>query len=174
MLATHRPVDASVQRYAAFDALSPEMQRLCETLQVRHSPESSFWGAAEASLRPDKLAELRTELSGVTHPLVIRHPFTGRKALYISGDVFMDGIVGMHPAESRVLLGYLSSLVNDPNLAVRWQWQVGDVAMWDEYSTNHRALADHYPQHRRMRRCTVDGVALPAASVAHPQPAGRS
>lgn len=160
--------------YAAFDALSPEMQRLCETLQVRHSPESSFWGAAEASLRPDKLAELRTELSGVTHPLVIRHPFTGRKALYISGDVFMDGIVGMHPAESRVLLGYLSSLVNDPNLAVRWQWQVGDVAMWDEYSTNHRALADHYPQHRRMRRCTVDGVALPAASVAHPQPAGRS
>lgn len=151
--------------YAAFDALSPVMQRLCETLDVRHSPESSFWRAAEAALRPDHLTELRGELNGVTHPLVIRHPFTDRKALYVSGDVFMDGIVGMHSAESRALLDHLSSLVNNPNHAVRWQWRAGDVAMWDEYSTNHRALADHYPQHRRMRRCTVDGVTLRAAHI---------
>jgi taurine dioxygenase len=63
----------------------------------------------------------------------------------------------MHPDESDGLLGWLRSRIEDPNLQVRWRWQAGDVAIWDERCTNHRALSDHYPQHRRMRRCTVDG-----------------
>jgi alpha-ketoglutarate-dependent taurine dioxygenase len=69
----------------------------------------------------------------------------------------MDSIVGMHPDESAWLLSWLRTRVDDPNLQVRWSWRPGDVAIWDERCTNHRALSDHYPQHRRMRRCTVDG-----------------
>ena len=47
--------------------------------------------------------------------------------------------------------------VENPNFCVRWRWTAGDLAIWDEASTNHRALSDHYPAHRVMRRCTVEG-----------------
>ena len=64
---------------------------------------------------------------------------------------------GLQPAESDWVLAWLTARLEDPNLQIRWRWREGDVAIWDEYSTNHRALSDHYPQHRKMRRCTVDG-----------------
>lgn len=47
-------------------------------------------------------------------------------------------------------------LLDDPDVSIRWSWQVGDLAIWDEAATVHRALTDHYPQRRVMRRCTVD------------------
>ena len=53
--------------------------------------------------------------------------------------------------------GILSRHIENPNFCVRWHWTEGDVAVWDEASTNHRALSDHYPAHRVMRRCTVEG-----------------
>jgi taurine dioxygenase len=87
---------------------------------------------------------------------VRRHPVTGREALWVSGR-FMDQVVGMHRDESDALLGFLVRHAENPNFCVRWHWTEGDLAMWDEASTNHRALSDHFPQHRRMRRCTVDG-----------------
>ena len=45
----------------------------------------------------------------------------------------------------------------DPNFQVRWRWRANDLAVWDERRTNHRALSDHFPHHRVMRRVTVDG-----------------
>ena len=93
----------------------------------------------------------------VEHPLVRSHPVTGRRALFVSGR-FMDKIVGMRRDESDALLGFLNHHVEDPNFSVRWHWTEGDVAVWDEASTNHRALSDHFPAHRVMRRCTVDGT----------------
>ena len=92
----------------------------------------------------------------VDHPLVRTHPVTGRRALFVAGG-FMDQIVGMHREESDALLGYLARHIENPNFCVRWHWQPNDLAMWDEASTNHRALSDHYPAHRIMRRCTVEG-----------------
>ena len=87
---------------------------------------------------------------------MLTHPITGRKALFVAGG-FMQHIVGMHPEESALLLGWLRARVDNPNLQVRWSWRIGDVAIWDERCTNHRALSDHFPQHRLMRRCTVEG-----------------
>jgi taurine dioxygenase len=92
------------------------------------------------------------------HPLVRTHSETGRDALYVSG-FFMHAVAGFEPHESQWMLEWLRARVDDPNLQVRWRWRPGDVAIWDERCTNHRALADHYPQRRRMRRCTVDGDA---------------
>jgi taurine dioxygenase len=74
----------------------------------------------------------------------------------------MHEIVDMHPHESELLLGYVKTLVDDPNTQCRWRWRPNDLAIWDERCTNHRALSDHYPQHRVMRRCTVDATRLPA------------
>ena len=142
--------------YAAYDKLSPEMAAICEQLSVVHHRGAEFDRVTGEVFGPQLIADLDSAYPAVVHPLVRTHPITGRKALFVAG-LFMDQIVGMHRAESDLLLGYLQGLIDDPNLQVRWHWQHGDVAIWDEASTNHRALADHYPQHRRMRRCTVDG-----------------
>lgn len=152
--------------YALYDALSPAMQAFCETLSVRHEPGDSFWAAARAALGLEQYDALREEYTNVTHPLVIVHPATGRKALYVSGDAFMIDIPELGAAESRVLLEHFRRLLDDPNVTVRWRWRAHDLAIWDELATNHRALSDHQPQHRLMRRCTVDGSPLVGARSA--------
>jgi alpha-ketoglutarate-dependent taurine dioxygenase len=143
--------------YGAWDQLSHAMKEMLAPLQVHHAPGETFWEAINRVGSLD-VAELRQVFPGAVHPLVRNHPVTGRTVLNLSG-YFMESIVGMHPTESDWLLGWLTARVEDPNLQVRWRWREGDVAIWDEYSTNHRALSDHYPQHRRMRRCTVDDQA---------------
>lgn len=142
--------------YAAYEQLSPEMASFCEGLSVIHHRGAEFDRITGEIFGPQLIADLEATYPPVVHPLVRTHPMTGQKALFVAG-LFMDQIVGMHRAESDLLLGYLQCLIDDPNNQVRWHWQHGDVAIWDEVSTNHRALSDHYPQHRRMRRCTVDG-----------------
>ena len=141
--------------HAAWDQLSPTMQSMLEGLEVRHTQGETFW-AAFGRRFPEQVPELREAFPGASHPLVRTHPVTGRKALFVAG-YFMDSIVGMHPDESTWLIDWLQRRVEDPNVQVRWSWRAGDVAIWDERCTNHRALSDHYPQHRRMRRCTIDG-----------------
>jgi len=141
--------------YGAWDQLSPVMKTMLTPLQVHHAPGETFWEALNRASNLD-VAEMRQVFPGAVHPLVREHPVTGRTVLNLSG-YFMESIVDMHPTESDWLLGWLTARIEDPNLQVRWRWREGDVAIWDEYSTNHRALSDHYPQHRRMRRCTVDG-----------------
>jgi taurine dioxygenase len=141
--------------YGAWEQLSPTMQRMLDGLTVRHTAGDPFWAAIGRRF-PDAVAPMQQAFPGAEHPLVRVHPVTGRTVLFVAG-YFMDSIVGMHPDESRWLVDWLRARVEDPNLQVRWSWRAGDVAIWDERCTNHRALGDHYPQHRLMRRCTVDG-----------------
>ena len=86
------------------------------------------------------------------HPLVRVHPETGRRAVYLAGS-FMNGLVDLHADESTMLLDLLQSRLDDPNLQIRWKWKAHDLAIWDERCTNHRAMSDHYPAHRLIRRC---------------------
>jgi taurine dioxygenase len=142
--------------FGAYDALSPRMQDFCSTLHVRHHSGDDFH-AALARVAGQEIADRVAEAyPPVEHPLVRAHPVTGRPALWISG-LFMQEVIELNEAESAALLGYLQTLVDDPNHQVRWHWRVGDLAVWDEASTNHRALSDHFPQRRAMRRCTVVG-----------------
>jgi taurine dioxygenase len=144
-----------VSLFAAYDALSPPMQTICNGLTVRHTTGADF--LEKVSRGHEEIAEaIQREFPPVEHPLVRTHPVSGRRALFVAGG-FMDQIVGMHRDESDALLGYLQRHIENPNFQVRWHWRAYDVAMWDEASTNHRALSDHYPQRRVMRRCTVDG-----------------
>jgi taurine dioxygenase len=63
----------------------------------------------------------------------------------------------MTQEESDLLLGFLQRHIQDPRFHCRWRWQPGDLAIWDERSTNHRSAGDHFPQHRSIRRIEVDG-----------------
>jgi len=146
--------------YAAYNSLSPAMQQVCDGLSVRHWYGTRFESAVSRSVPPTIIERLRAEHPPVEHPLVAAHPVTGLKSLLLAGD-FMQEISGMHADESSMLLGFLQHTLDDPNIQVRWHWREGDLAIWDERCTNHRALSDHYPAERAMRRCTVDGPLLP-------------
>jgi len=90
----------------------------------------------------------------VQHPLVRAHPDTGTPCLYLN-PMYLERIVELGPDESAGLLSLLHEVTTDPNRSLRWRWSEGDVAIWDEACTLHRALVDHHPSTRRMRRCTV-------------------
>lgn len=146
---------------AAYDALSSVMQELLAGLQVEHDNESFIAGMRTMTAgQPgtDELADaLRAKYPSVTHPLVRVHPDTGRRGLFLGGQ-FMRRIHGMTEAESQVLLQFLTRHIEDPRFHCRWRWQEGDLAIWDERSTNHRAAGDHFPQPRTIRRIEVGGA----------------
>lgn len=150
---------------AAYEALSAPMKKLCDGLRVVHD-NASFIRGMERKLGREGVAEiagrLRKEYPPVEHPLVRLHPETGRRALLFGGN-FMRRIVGLTSLESDRLLAFLHSHIAEPRFHVRWRWNEGDFVIWDERCTVHRALGDHFPQAREVRRCTVDGHSAPAS-----------
>lgn len=156
--------------HAAWDGLSEAMQGLLEGLTAQHSTGPDFFDRVESALGPEKGALIRSKLRGeARHPLVPRHPETGRRLLYFSGS-FFDHIVELSRAESDVLRAFLSQHIDQPEFSVRWKWREGDVAIWDERCTVHRALGDHFPRRRVVRRCTVEAEERPSARKT-PRPA---
>ena len=133
------------------------MQDLCCRLTVRHHSGADFHERVSRNMGEEVAERIMTAFPPVEHPLVRTHPVTGRRALFVSGR-FMDQIVGHAPRRERRPPRVPQPPRRGPELLVRWHWTEGDVAVWDEASTNHRALSDHYPAHRVMRRCTVDGT----------------
>ena len=142
--------------YSAYDNLSPVMQEVCESLTVVHQIGSNVLDPVERQGGRQAADFLRDNFPGIKHPLVRTHPETGRKVLLLAGG-FMKCIEGMNQDESDLLIGWLRGYINNPNFHFGWRWKQGDLAIWDERCTNHRGLSHHYPQYRRMRRCTVEG-----------------
>lgn len=153
---------------AIWNRLSPAMQEFARGLKVRHGLKPHVLPAFKRTLSTMTEEEILRENQAV-HPLVRTHPVTGKELLFLS-ERFVLGIEGLHPAESRLLLDYFEGMMDDPNVQVRWRWRPYDIAIWDEPSTNHRALSDHFPQHRLMRRTTVGGEA-PFYRAAQPRSA---
>ncbi len=144
----------------AYEALSPKMQEIVCALEAEHDNEGFIDGVrTKMGDTPESrklFADLRSAYPPVVHPLVRTHPKTGRRAL-LWGGTFMRGIVGMHPEESASLLEFLARHIDQARFHCRWRWQEGDLAIWDERSTVHRAVGDHFPQRRSVHRCVVDG-----------------
>ena len=139
--------------YAAYEALSSTLQRLLSGLTALHDG-----GRFRAIAKDDaQRRDLEARQSAV-HPVVRTHPVTGRKALFVNS-VFTKGIVGMKPAESRALLGFLYEHVATPDFSCRFRWHKDSIAMWDNRCTQHRVLADALPEYRRMERVTLIGDA---------------
>jgi len=142
--------------YGAYDALSPTMQAFVDTLDVVHFTGHDMIELIRKRQGEEAATRMQTTFGDMAHPLVLRHPLTGRKALFIS-ERFTKKIVGLTDQESEALLFYLHRLIDNPDLQVRWKWQQNDIAIWDERTTNHRGLTDHFPQHRIIVRCEGEG-----------------
>lgn len=141
---------------AAYEALSMPLQRLCSTLTGLHGIDASLRRTV-VDRHGAELANRFTEAHPqVRHPLVRAHPDTDAPSLYVC-PMYLERIPELQPDESAVLLSHLHDVAMDPNRSLRWRWSEGDVAIWDEACTLHRALVDHHPSGRRMRRCTTEG-----------------
>jgi taurine dioxygenase len=142
---------------AAYDRLAPPMRRIADSLSVEHHMGRDYL-ATVARHHGDPVAEeLRAAYPPVVHPLVRVHPVSGRRALWLS-PLYTRAITGLDRTTGRRLLDVFERSVEDPHVQVRWRWTEGDVVIWDEAATCHRALTDHHPATRRMRRCTTAGT----------------
>src|ERR1700722_5431806 len=115
-------------------------------------------------LRPEQLEHLQAFVSEVyetEHPVVRVHPETGEPALLLGG--FAQRLGGHTLSEAGALIPILQAYVARPENVVRWHWQEGDVAIWDNRATQHYAIADYEDQRRRMQRVTTAGI--PAVGV---------
>ncbi len=142
--------------YSVYDALPSELRDRVADLIVGHSPGQGFYKNVVAPLGDESfLDRFKARYGdGSRHPLVCDHYVTGRRLLYLAGG-FMDHVEGMEVAEGRSLLRELMAFASQTRFHVQWEWQAGDVAIWDERSTMHRVDTSHWPEPREMRRCTV-------------------
>jgi taurine dioxygenase len=143
--------------YLAHEALSHPLKDLISKLRAVHSFARNF--------TPERFAAMKMEGKGdalyaahpqVVHPVARANPLTGRKALFVNQD-FTTHIEGLSAKESEVMLRFLYDHVAQPEFQVRWRWQAGDVAFWDNRWAQHCALGDYYPERRRVRRATIVG-----------------
>ncbi|MCH7790614.1 MAG: TauD/TfdA family dioxygenase, partial [Acidobacteria bacterium] len=143
---------------AAYETLSPAMAEFLCGLTVVHDNEGFIDGVRlKAGEAADSLIEgLRRDYGPVEHPLIRTHPETGKRALLYAAR-FIRRINGLTEAENNAVLTFLAAHITEPSLHCRWRWGNGDLAIWDERSTLHRAVADHFPQRRVIRRLEIDG-----------------
>lgn len=142
---------------AAYDALSPGLKATLETLNAVHSAsrEYSAQGHSAQKRGSMQVAEADGYVGEYVHPMVLTHPETGRKALYVN-PAFTLRIDGWKTRESKALLDYLFEHSRYEGFTCRFAWAKGSVAFWDNRSVWHFALNDYPGQRRHMRRVTVD------------------
>ena len=149
----------------AFEALSPSLQRTLEGLRAVHSTRHVFGagaGYAKALDIGDRIGNQAAAVQDVVHPVVIRHPESGRPTLYVN-PAFTVGFDGWTQAESEPLLKFLYQHASKPEFACRFQWGEGSLAFWDNRATWHYAMNDYHGHRRVMHRITVKGGPLTAA-----------
>lgn len=137
---------------AAYDNLTPQLQAFLEGRTAIHDWVPLFG----LLMDPAKRAALREDFPEVEHPIVRTHPETGRKTLYVNRG-FTQRVVGLEPEDSDALLQFLYAQAAFPEYQCRWRWQPGDVAFWDNRSSQHYASSDYAPARRVMERITVIG-----------------
>lgn len=147
---------AFASMYAAYELLSPEIRTLCDDLVAVHDVTKSLTRAIARGHSTAKLADVQARFPPVEHPVVIVHPETGRRALFVNVNSTVR-IQGMSEAESDMLLRFLFDHVKLPELQVRVTWDEGTLVFLDNRCTQHYALAD-YHERRVLHRVAVEGT----------------
>ena len=139
---------------AAYAALSEPVKRFVESVRGIHRYDLPF--GTESTKAYDEVIRQRT--LSTEHPLVRVHPETGERVLYVS-PAFLKNIAGVERHESRHLLEMLWEHAIRPEFTVRFKWEPGSVAFWDNYSTAHLAPRDIFDSEfeRQFYRVTVMG-----------------
>lgn len=144
--------------HTAYTDLPAEVQEFAEKVWAVHSNKFDYAHFANlgADVDPEKYLRYREVFANVEyetrHPLVFLHPETNNKHLLLGN--FIRQFEGYSTAHSNALYEVLESHVTTLENTVRWNWQQGDLVIWDNLATQHYAIAD-YDEHRIVRRVTV-------------------
>ncbi|MET4432212.1 TauD/TfdA family dioxygenase [Mycolicibacterium sp. 624] len=146
---------------AAYDQLPEPLRLLVENLRAIHTNDYDY--VRDVDERIDQSAdtirayrdEFVSDVYETEHPVVRIHPETGRRVLLLGH--FVKRFVGLGSAESATLLALLQARVTRLENTIRWNWQPGDLAIWDNRATQHYAVSDYDDQYRRLSRVTLAG-----------------
>jgi taurine dioxygenase len=137
---------------AAYDALSPPMQRFLGGLTALHASEHVYRGRYADRGMDDE----GRVYPNANHPVIRTHPETGRKTIFVNR-TFTTRINELTAAESDRVLGYLFDHCEQIEFQIRFRWERNDVAFWDNRSVMHRAIWDYWPHERKGHRVTIAG-----------------
>ncbi|MEZ5558214.1 MAG: TauD/TfdA family dioxygenase [Pseudomonadales bacterium] len=148
--------------YCAYESLSSGLQTLLCGLRAVHSSRHVFgaqsgYGAATGG----RIGNADAATQDAVHPVVIRHPLSGRRALYVN-PAFTLRFDGWTAEESKPLLDYLYAHAARPEHAYRFRWSPGALAFWDNRATWHYAVNDYHGEQRLLHRITLEGEPLEA------------
>jgi taurine dioxygenase len=149
--------------YKAYEKISDGLKDTLDGLNAVHSARHIF-GASGFSADDDykdkfSNADMADVLADPIHPVIIRHPLSGKNALYVN-PTFTLRFEGWTAEESAPLLEYLYDLARDETLVTKFQWKPGSIAFWDNRATWHFAQNDYQGDSRIMHRITVEGCKL--------------
>jgi taurine dioxygenase len=147
----------------AYDKLPDNVKQQIEGLIANHSFNSTF----AAAMPIEKRLAMKAQYPDAEHPVVRIHPDTGEKVLFVNG--FTTHFVNFHNKDkvrygqdfnqgAGDLLQYLISQAYIPEYQVRWRWKPYSVAIWDNRSSQHYAVMDYPPCHRKMERAGIVGT----------------
>lgn len=152
--------------YRAYETLPADLKAAIEGKRAIHSAHhifgrksESYYSTSDAGKGRIGNADAADVLTDVTHPIVITHPLSGKKALYVN-PAFTTGIVGMDEEAGRDLLQKLYAHAMKHEHMHQFKWEPGSIAFWDNRATWHWALNDYQGQRRVMHRITIEGCAL--------------
>jgi taurine dioxygenase len=145
---------------AAFDSLSDGLKTTLRGLRAVHSADH-IYSADGIYAKTDQAADLKghDERTRAVHPVIIRHPQTGREILYVN-PAFTLHFEGWTREESMPLLTYLYQVAMQDRFHCRVSWAPGSLAIWDNRSTWHLAMNDYHGHRRLMHRITISGEPL--------------
>jgi len=141
---------------AAYESLDEKFRAYIDGMTAVHDWEGPelMAGVKAAPDARQRYEDLRRRYPPIEQPVVKIHPETGRKLIYVN-TLYTTRIVGVTRAESAALTSFLSGLSSVPEWQVRFKWQPGSVAVWDNRAVQHYAVNDYHPYPRLMHRVTV-------------------
>ena len=152
--------------YAPYDALSDAMKTKLQGMRAVHSAkhifgtaENTHYNKTDAGGNRIGNADVAMTLEDPVHPVIITHPLSGKKALYVNPG-FTIRFEGMSKEESKPLLQELYAHAMQQEFVHRFKWRPGSVAFWDNRASWHFALNDYHGKRRIMHRITIEGCAL--------------
>jgi taurine dioxygenase len=143
---------------AAYETLPPVLRGLADQLWALHSNVYDYVATRpNATARQVQYREtvFQSTVYETEHPVVQVHPLTGERAIILG--YFVRKLLGVSAADSAHLFAILQDHVTRLENTVRWRWSVGDVVIWDNRATQHKAIDDYGDQPRIVRRVTIDG-----------------
>lgn len=157
-----------ISTYDAFEVLPPALQKRLRGMRAVHSAKQAF-GTTTSAIRSwidpkarQENAMVADTMTPVSHPAVIRHPLSGREALFVNPS-FTVRFEGWSVLRSAPLLAEIYARVLLSVKVANFQWAPGSVAIWDNRATWHNAKNDYRGERREMHRITLDGCPVEAA-----------